>query len=238
MAINGLTGNTAYKLEELKGGVAKNTEKKAQKPKEREIKYSESRDALLNSYLQREPYDFNINTDKLYRQYADAYKRQGEAAMRDTMAQAASLTGGYGSSYGAVAGAQAYQGYLDKLNDIVPELERAAYDRYTAEGKAAREDIGILDDLDSKEYDKYRDSMEDYKDERDYYRRVYEYDSDYDYDMYKALTDYILALAKLENADYHSDRELELAYDKLNNESYHKDVDHKIDVAKLRFANG
>ena len=234
MAINGLSYSTAEKLEELKNGTNKKPEQKAKKPAAKNEKYSQSRDALLKSYLEREPYEFNINTDRLYRQYADAYKKQGEAAMRDTVAQASALTGGYGSSYAVTAGAQAYQGYLDKLNSIVPELERDAYDRYTAEGKNIRENIGILDGLDTKEYDSYRDRMEDYKDERDYYRSVYEYESDRDYDTYKALTDYILALAKLENSDYHSDRELELAYDKLNNESYHKDVDRRFEMAKLQ----
>ncbi len=233
MAINGLTSTTLSKLEELKKPSAKRTEQKAKKPEAKDEKYSQGRDALLKSYLEREPYEFNINTDKLYRQYADAYKRQGEAAMKDTMASASALTGGYGSSYGVTAGAQAYQSYMDKLGDVLPQFEENAYQRYTEEGKTKREDIAMLDDLDTKEYDGYRDAVADYKDERDYYRSVYEYDSDRDYDTYKALTDYILALAKLENSDYHSDRELELAYDKLNTDSYYKDLDYRLALAKL-----
>lgn len=235
MAINGLTGAIASKLYGLAGTKEKKPLKEAKEPAKKTDKYSEARDRLLGEYLNREPYDFNINTDKLYRQYADMYKKQGEAAMRDTVAQATSKTGGYGSSYGVTAGAQAYQSYLDKLNDIVPELEERAYDRYTDGGDAARENIAILDDLDSKEYDKYRDSMDDYKDLREYYRKVYEYDNDYEYDMYKALTDYILSVAKLENSDYYSDRDLELALAKLDYDNYHKELDYDIALKKLLY---
>ncbi len=236
MVINGLTSATANKLYGLTKAKEKKPLKEAKEPEKRTEKYSESRDRLLDEYLNREPYDFNINTDRLYRQYADMYKKQGEAAMRDTVAGAASKTGGYGSSYAAIAGAQAYQGYLDKLNEIVPVLEQRAYDRYTDEGETARESIGILDDLDSKEYDKYRDDMDDYKDLREYYRKVYEYDNDYDFGMYKALSDYILSLAKLENDTYNDARELELALAKLDNDNYHKELDYDIALKKLLYS--
>ena len=200
MAIKGLSDTTAAKLYELTQPKDKKKEKELRQPaKALSGKYTKRRDELLESYLEREPYDFNINTDKLYSQYADLYKKQGEAAMRDTISQAADKTGGYGSSYGVTAGAQAYQGYLDRLNAIVPELEHNAYERYRAEGDNALNKLEILDALDTKEYQKRRDEYADYKDLRDYYRKVYEYENDYDYDMYKALTDYVLSIAELEN---------------------------------------
>lgn len=211
MAINGITGETANKLYGLLTVKEKKPATGVIMPKKKKSEYSEERDKLLKSYLEREPYEFNINTDKLYSQYADMYKKQGEAAMRDTIAQAASKTGGYGSSYGVTAGSQAYQGYLDKLNGITPELEKMAYNRYTDEEQSMREKIDMLDALDSKEYESYRDSIEDYMDSRDYYRKVYEYENDYDYDMYKALTDYVLSLAKLENDSYLREKELKIA---------------------------
>lgn len=210
MAINGLTNKTSEKLYGLMADTPElKSPKEAEKPKKSEGKYTAAYDKLLSEYLEREPYDFNINTDKLYSQYAYQYKKQGEEAMRDTIAQAAEKTGGYGSSYGVTAGSQAYQSYLDKLNQIVPELEEKAYERYKDKDGDMREKLEILDDRDTKEYDRYRDDMEDYKDLREYYRKVYEYENDYDYDMYKALTDYILSVAGLENEDFHK----ELDYD-------------------------
>ena len=65
------------------------------------------------------------------------------------------------------------------------------------------------------EYEKHRDAVGDYKDDRDYYRNIYQFEDDRDVDMYKALTDYILAIAKLENDNYNKERDLELALAKL-----------------------
>ncbi len=217
MAINGLTQKTKDMLYTL----AKPNEKKKsiqpmlKKPEIQPSAYKEAKDALLSEYLDREPYDFNINTDKLYAQYADMYKKQGEAAMRDTVASAAEKTGGYSSSYGVTAGAQAYQSYLDRLNDIVPVLEEKAYDRYADKAKESESKLKILESLEKAEYEKHRDAVGDYKDDRDYYRNIYQFEDDRDTDMYKALTDYILAIAKLENDNYNKERDLELALAKL-----------------------
>ena len=70
----------------------------------------------------------------MYQQYKDQYVRQGKLAMADTMGQAAALTGGYSNSYAQTAGQQTFQGYLQQLNDIVPELAQMSkdnlYDEY------------------------------------------------------------------------------------------------------------
>lgn len=184
---------------------------KSKKPNKQDNGYLNSRNALMKEYLEREPFEFNINTDKLYSQYADQYKRQGEAAMRDTVASAAANTGGYSSSYGINAGAQAYQSYLDRLNEMIPVLEQNAYDRYRDDEAKLTEAIDTLDGFADKEYTEYRDDMSDYKDERDFYRGVYEYDNDAEFDMYKLMTDYFLAMENLE-AD---SQELDLKKDEL-----------------------
>ena len=75
-------------------------------------------------------FSYDVNSDALYQQYADQYMRQGKLAMQDAMGQAAALTGGYGNSYAATVGNQAYQSYLQQLNDKVPELYQLALDRY------------------------------------------------------------------------------------------------------------
>ena len=90
--------------------------------------------SLLDQYTNRQPFTYDLTGDALYQQYANQYQRLGNQAMQDTLGQAAGLTGGYNSSYAQSAGQQAYQGYLDQLNDIVPELYGQAYSRYAAEG--------------------------------------------------------------------------------------------------------
>lgn len=89
---------------------------------------------LYEQYMNRDPFEYDMNEDPLYQQYAEQYTRLGNQAMQDTLGQAAALTGGYDSSYSQSAGQQAYQGYLDKLNDVVPELYNQAYGRWQDEG--------------------------------------------------------------------------------------------------------
>ena len=89
---------------------------------------------LLEQYNNRDPFSYDMASDGLYQQYANQYTRLGDQAMQDTLGQAAALTGGYNSSYAQNAGQQAYQGYLDRLNDIVPELYEQARGLYAQEG--------------------------------------------------------------------------------------------------------
>lgn len=84
---------------------------------------------LVDSIVNR-GFSYDLNDDAMYQQYRDRYIDQAGLAMKDTMGQAAALTGGYGSSYGQAAGQQAYDRTMQGLNDIVPQLEQQAYDRW------------------------------------------------------------------------------------------------------------
>lgn len=91
--------------------------------------------AIYDKIMNRGEFSYDVNKDKLYQQYRDLYAQMGRSAMEDTMGQAAALTGGYGSTYSQNAGQQAYNAYLQKLNEVVPELYTAAYNRYNQEGQ-------------------------------------------------------------------------------------------------------
>ena len=54
--------------------------------------------ALYDQISSRKPYAYAPEQDADYQRYARLYQRQGQAAMEDTMGQAAALSGGYGSS--------------------------------------------------------------------------------------------------------------------------------------------
>ncbi len=88
----------------------------------------------LEAYRNRPDFRYDANGDALYRRYKDQYAQLGKTAMQDTMGQAAALTGGYGSSYAQNVGQQAYQSYLSKVDDVIPELYQLAYDRYRDKG--------------------------------------------------------------------------------------------------------
>lgn len=87
-------------------------------------------DAIFEKIMNRGDFSYNVQDDPLYQQYRDQYTTLGKTAMRDTMGQAAALTGGYGSTYAQQAGQQSYDAYLQRLNDVVPELYQAAYGRW------------------------------------------------------------------------------------------------------------
>ena len=114
----------------------------------------EAYDRIVN----REKFSYDMNSDAMYQQYADQYQLMGQQAMMDTMGQAAALTGGYGNSYASTAGNQAYQAYLQQLNDVVPELYGMALDQYNAEGDKLLTQYAMLGDMADDEYSKYMDS--------------------------------------------------------------------------------
>lgn len=134
----------------------------ANKPTDKSTKYDPMLDDLYNQIVNRDKFSYDLNADALYQQYADQYTRNGQLAMQDTMGQTAALTGGYGSTYSQMAGQQAYNSYLQQLNDIVPELEQRAYDRYRDEGNDLLTQWNLLDDRLNTEYGKYTDALNDY----------------------------------------------------------------------------
>lgn len=77
-------------------------------------------------------FEYDLNADLLYKQMADNYVQQGQLAMQDAMANAAAMTGGYGNSYAASAGNQAYQQHLTALNNNIPALQQQALNVWQA----------------------------------------------------------------------------------------------------------
>lgn len=124
---------------------------------------------IMGKILNREKFSYDLNGDALYQQYKDKYIQQGKMAMQDTMGQAAAMTGGYGNSYAATVGNQAYQASLQQLNDIIPELYQMAYDRYNQEGQDLYNQYGMLSDDRSTEYSLWADEGNRLGADRSYY---------------------------------------------------------------------
>lgn len=117
---------------------------------------------VYNQIVNREKFSFDINSDAMYQQMKDQYIAQGKLAAADTMGQAAAMNGGYGSSYGQSVGQQAYQGYMQQLGDVVPEVYGMALDRYNQEGQDLLAQYAMLGDMADDEYAKYQDSLNKY----------------------------------------------------------------------------
>lgn len=138
--------------------------------KNAEQPFSSQYTGYLNSVLDkinnRQDFAYDLNGDALYQQYAEQYKALGNQAMQETMANAASLTGGYGNSYATTAGQQAFNSYLQQLNDIVPDLYAQARSNYDSETNNLYNQADLYAGLENEDYTKWSN-------DRNYYSEKY-----------------------------------------------------------------
>lgn len=138
----------------------------------------------LDAYKNRGKFSYDINTDALYNQYKDQYVNQGKQAMMDVMGQALAMTGGYGNSYAQTVGQQTYQGYLQGLNDKVPELYQLALEKYNQEGADLLNAVGLEKDKYDAGYGEWKDAMSLWDADRDYITAAVQNEQAYDYGRY------------------------------------------------------
>lgn len=164
--------------------------------------YQSDLQGLYDRVMNREKFTYDLNGDALYNQYKQQYQQMGRQAMMDTMGQAAALTGGYGNSYANTAGNQAYQAYLSKVGDIVPQLQQQAYERYTQEGNDLNNRLNLVQNLENADYNRYRDSVSDWNTERSYANDDYWNQRNQDYQDYMNMLNYWNQQAQQENQNY------------------------------------
>ena len=152
--------------------------------------YGQSVKDALDKINNREKFTYDLNGDALYQQYKDQYMNLGKLAMQDTIGQASAMTGGYGNSYAATAGNQAYQGYLQKLNDVVPELYQMALNQYNQEGQDLKDNLAMYQSLYGTEYGEYRDKVSDWNTEQARLSDAYNNERTFDYNKFSSDRDY------------------------------------------------
>ena len=200
-------------------------------PGEYTSQWSDQIQAILDQINNREKFSYDLNGDALYQQYRDQYARMGQMAMMDTMGQAAAMTGGYGNSYAQSAGQQAYQGYLQQLNDVVPELYGMALDQYNQEGQELLNRYSLLAAQDEQDYGRYRDEV------ADYYTRLqaaydqYNAERDYDYSQWADNRDFAYG-------QYSDDRAYayQQGRDKVADEQWQKEYDEMVRQYNQQYA--
>lgn len=129
-------------------------------------------DEYLNQILNREGFSYNAMDDPLYQQYAEMYHREGDRAMRNTLAEAATGAGGM-NTYAMTAAMQANNYYNSQLGDKIPELYQLAYDMYLNELELKVQDLGILQDMDATQYNRYRDTINDWYADKNFAYKAY-----------------------------------------------------------------
>lgn len=153
----------------------------SQKPGEYQSTWQQQLNDTLQQILNREKFSYDLNADALYQQYKDQYTTQGKMGMMDTMGQAQAMTGGYGNSYAQSVGQQTYQGYLQQLNNKIPELYQLALNKYQMEGDELQNHAALMAQMEEQDYGRYQDQMNAWLAERDYLANRYDTERDYDY---------------------------------------------------------
>ena len=189
----------------------------AEKPGSYTSRWDRELDALYDQIAERKSFSYDLGSDPMYRQYREQYQSAGRLAMENTMGRAASLTGGYGSSYSQQAGQQAYNGYLQKLNEAVPELYAQARSQYDREGSALSERYALLGSREKSDYDRYRDQMS------DYYAALSDARSAYQSEAQRS-ENLALQYAKLANDNYWNERNYRADREDAANAQYWKQL--------------
>lgn len=210
--MSGVSDYTRSKLNGLEGGYTPSgsvqaaqaylEQVKASKPGAYQSRWDDELTSLYDQIRNRKKFSYDMGTDPLYQQYREQYQRLGRLAMQDTMGQAAALTGGYGSTYGEQVGQQAYNAYLQNLNDIVPQLQQQAYQRYQDEGTDLYNQYSLVKGREDTDYGRYRDTVSDYYSDLSDARSAYNSERSLDQSQWATMLDYWAQKANNENAAY------------------------------------
>lgn len=178
------------------------------KPADYQSNYKDQLQGLYDKIMNRGAFNYDPTADQLYRNYREQYTRNGQQAMRDTTAGAAAMTGGYGNSYAQAAGNQAYQGYMQQLNDRVPELYDRAYQRWQDEGAENYNRYALANQAENQDYSRYGDQYNQWLGERDYYTGRYDTEYANDYGRFANDRNYWMNIADRENNEQALQQEL------------------------------
>ncbi len=210
--MSGVSDYTRRKLNGLEGGYTPSgsvqaaqaylEQVKASKPGAYQSRWDDELTSLYDQIRNRKKFSYDMGTDPLYQQYREQYQRLGRLAMQDTMGQAAALTGGYGSTYGEQVGQQAYNAYLQNLNDIVPQLQQQAYQRYQDEGTDLYNQYSLVKGREDMDYGRYRDTVSDYYSDLSDARSAYNSERSLDQSQWETMLSYWAQKANNENAAY------------------------------------
>lgn len=152
-----------------------------QKPGEFNSSYTDQLNTLYDQIMQRDPFSYSLKDDALFDIYRQRYEAAGENAMKDTQGQYAANTGGYANSAGETAGFQAYQGYLNELQNTIPELYSMAYNRYKDQVDIDFNKYDITKGREDTDYQQYRDKVGDWQSDRDFLQGQYSDERNFDY---------------------------------------------------------
>lgn len=203
--------------------------KENNKPSDYSFSDSELLSQTQNKYFNMPDFSYDLQNDPLYKQYRRSYLADGKKAMEDSIGKGASMTGGYGNSFALNAGLSSYNSYVDKLNNVIPELYNAAYSRYESEFDRLERQLGYLSDKNEQEYSRYLDSYNIYSDEVDDLRSLYlkEYENDINIQDSEWESAYKIAMAEQEKELKQADLAYRYYAEQLQQKRFEEEFEYK-----------
>ena len=167
---------------------AKMTDTENNKPDAYVNKWADTQNSLLEEILNEKAFSYtgsDLMNDDMYKMYSEMYEKNARKAMNNAMGEAASLTGGYGSTYSQAAGQQAYDDTMSNMNEIALALADKAYEKYLNDRSNRYNKLSAVNTQEQSDYGKYRDEVGDWQLDRDYYAGRYDATYGQDYQKYQ-----------------------------------------------------
>ena len=184
--------------------------------------YSDEVEKLLNKILKRKEFSYNPFEDEMYKYYKEAYIREGERSMEDLLGKLSVNTGGNINSYALGAARSASDYYNSKVADIIPELYELNYDMYLDSLSKDFKELDIINSLEESEYQKYRDKVKDYENDRDFeYKKFIDFVDDENYRR------------EIERKSELDDREFDLLLEEFSNKKEKEMRDYELELRKM-----
>lgn len=161
------------------------THQQQNKPGQYQSTWDDEIQSLINQAMTRPDFQYNAETDPTYQVYEDKFKTQGRMAQKGATGEAAAtMTGGYANTYAQQMGQEQYQQYMQQLNETIPQLREQAFERYQNENERMRQNLGMLQTEEDRQYGMYRDDVSDYQSELNYLYTMFNDMSQQEYDRY------------------------------------------------------
>lgn len=135
--------------------------------------YKAQLDSLLGQVQSYGPFSWSKENDPAYAAYAKQYRREGQRATQNALAQTAALTGGQPSTAAVTAASQAGDYYAGQLSDKIPELYENAYQRYLSDYSMLTNKLNQTQQAEQYDYSKYLNQLGQYNTDRSFDYGVY-----------------------------------------------------------------
>ena len=201
----------------------------ANRPDPFKSKYQDQISNLLDGIYNQKKFSYtgkDLQNDDIYKMYAQRYSDSARRAMQDTMANAQAQSGGYGSSYAAQVAQQAYDNQMNGLNDKALDCRDRAYQMYRDDQANEYNKLQAFQGQDNTDYGRYRDTVTDWQNDRNYYLNALNGERTHDLNVYNANTSNYWSGTNHLAGQYNADRSSDMNAFQLdtNNENFDREM--------------